>query len=122
MKKITITGNIGRDAEVRANPQGDYFATFSVAVKVGTKDKPRTDWVDVVCNGSKVDFAKNYIKKGGKVLIEGFPSAHGYLQDGVVHAKIRISAQNIELLGRADNDEDTEAYDESPASDEIPSF
>ena len=121
MKKITITGNVGRDPEVRANQNGEYFATFSVAVNVGTKDKPRTDWVDIVCNGKKVDFAKQYIKKGGKVLVEGFPSAYGYLQEGVVHAKLRISNPQIELLGKASHDEDSHTTEEIPA-DDIPNF
>ncbi len=44
MKKMTITGNIGRDAEIRVNNRGEEFATFSVAVRVGTKDNPRTNY------------------------------------------------------------------------------
>lgn len=124
MKKMTITGNVGRDAEVRVNTQtGNEFASFSVAVNVGTKDKPRTDWIEVVCNNKLAVVAKHHVKKGGKVLVEGFPTAYAYNQDGVLHAKIRIAAQHLELLGRKTEGEDeSQAFSTAPVEDEIPAF
>ncbi len=117
MKKLTITGHIGRDAEVRINNRGNEFATFSVAVGVGTKENPKTDWVDVVANGKLCAIAKHFVKKGSKVLVEGFPTAHGFIQDGVIHAKIRVIAGRIELLSKklADN-EDLAPWEETPAA------
>ena len=117
MKKMTITGNIGRDAEIRVNNRGEEFATFSVAVRVGTKDNPRTDWVDVVCGGKLSAIAKLFVKSGGKILVEGFPNATGWLKDGVIHTKIRINAQTIELLGRPTDDEETPAFEENTPDD-----
>ena len=64
MKKIIITGNVGRDPEMRADQTGGQFASFSVGVSVGTKQNPKTDWVDVTCNGKLSDIARNFIKKG----------------------------------------------------------
>lgn len=124
MKKMTITGNIGRDAEVRVNTQtGNEFASFSVAVSVGTKDKPRTDWIEVVCNNKLAVVAKHYVKKGGKVLVEGFPTAYAFNQDGVLHARIRITAQHLELLGRkVEDDEENQTFSTAPVEEEIPTF
>ena len=51
MKKIIITGNVGRDPEMKISQNGEEFVTFSLGVSVGTKDKPKTDWVDISCNG-----------------------------------------------------------------------
>jgi len=36
MKKIIVTGNVGRDPEVRADQSGNQFVTFSIGVSVGT--------------------------------------------------------------------------------------
>ncbi len=78
MKRMIITGYASRDAEFRTDSTGKDFATFSVGVSVGSKDNPKTDWVDISCGGSLLGIAK-YIKQGCKVFIEGFPSIGVYL-------------------------------------------
>jgi single-strand DNA-binding protein len=109
MKKLIITGNIGQDAKVLSSQSGEYFATFSVAVSVGTKSNPKTDWVDVTCNGKLVDVAKNYVKKGGKILVEGFPTVNAYInKDNVPVAQLKLHANTIELLSRPEQDDAAE--------------
>lgn len=99
MKKIIITGNVGRDPEMRADQSGGQFATFSVGVSVGNKQTPKTDWVDVTCNGKLADIARNYIKKGSKLLVEGFPSVNAYLnRENKPVGTLRVYASNIEFL------------------------
>ena len=99
MKKIIITGNLGRDPERRADPQGNAFATFSVGVAVGTKDKPKTDWVDVSCGGKLADVVCTYLKKGSKVLVSGFPSVNAYMnKENQAVGTLRIYADDIEFL------------------------
>ncbi len=99
MKKLIITGNVGRDAESRADQNGNTFATFSVGVSVGTKQNPKTDWVDVSCNGKLADLAKIYVKKGMKVLIEGYPAATAYMnKENKPAASLRLYANNLEFL------------------------
>jgi single stranded DNA-binding protein len=125
MKEMTIIGHVGHDAEIRVNTQtGNEFATFSVAVSVGTKDNPRTDWVDVVCNNKLVEVAQKHVKTGSKFLVRGFPTAIAFNQNGVLKAKNRISAERIRLLSRkAEEGEDySQEFPEAPADDEIPNF
>ena len=104
MKKIIITGNVGRDPEMRADQTGGEFASFSVGVSVGTKQNPKTDWVDVTCNGKLSDIARNYIKKGTKVLVEGFPSVNAYInRENKPVGTLRVYANSIELLSKRDD-------------------
>ena len=106
MKKIIITGNVGRDAESRADQSGNNFTSFSVAVSVGTKSNPKTDWVDVSCNGKLAEIAALYVKKGTKVLIEGFPTVNSYMtKDGKPAATLRVFANNLELLSRREDEQ-----------------
>lgn len=110
MKKLTITGNIGQNAEIKANSTtGELFATFSVGVNVGTKTQPKTDWIKVTT--SRVDFAKAFITKGRKVLVEGFPKTNAWInKDGVAVAEIQVNPHIIELMGRVEaNDQDDAA-------------
>lgn len=105
MKKIIITGNVGRDPEMRADQTGGQFASFSVGVSVGTKQNPKTDWVDVTCNGKLSELARNYIKKGSKLLVEGFPSVNVYLnRENKPVGTLRIAAHNIEFIGSKRDD------------------
>lgn len=100
MKKIIVTGNVGRDPELRADQNGNQFATFSLAISVGTKQNPKTDWVDVSCNGKLADVARNYVKKGAKLLVEGFPSVNAYMnRENKAVGTLRINANNFEFIG-----------------------
>ena len=104
MKKIIITGNVGKDPELRADQNGNQFATFSVGVSVGTKQAPKTDWVEVSCNSKLADIAKNYVKKGTKILVEGFPSASAYInRENKPVASLRVYANVLELLSRRED-------------------
>ena len=139
MKKIIITGNVGKDPELRADQSGNQFATFSVGVSVGTKQNPKTDWVEVSCNGKLADIARNYVKKGTKILVEGFPTANAYInRENKPVASLRVFANTVELLSKRDdmpaddyskNDKDEPVYSlpdaeannvNSLASDNIP--
>lgn len=103
MKRLTITGNLGRDPELRIDPNGNAFATFSVAVAVGTRGNPRTDWIDVSCNGKLAEIVTTYAKKGYKVLIDGFPSVNAYINaDNVPVSVQRLHAHTLEILNRAE--------------------
>ena len=109
MKRLTITGYVGRDVDFRSDSVGNDFATFSVGVYVGTKDNPKTDWVDVSCSGKLLELAK-YIKQGYKVFVEGFPVANIYVNKENKHiAVLKMVAQYIEILMfRDDVDASTE--------------
>lgn len=114
MFKITFTGHAGKDSEVKTNSQtGELFAVFSVAVNFGNKENPRTEWVDVICGGKLCDVAAKFVKTGSKVLIEGIPSAHGFVgKEQKITAKLTCSAKILELLDRKPEDQDTPPWEE----------
>lgn len=121
MKRLTITGNLGRDPELRMDPNGNSFATFSVAVTVGSKGKPRTDWIDVSCNGKLAEIATTYAKKGNKVLVDGFPSVSAYINaDNVPVPVQRLYAHSLELLNRVEPDTVHDEFVEYAHEHELP--
>jgi single-strand DNA-binding protein len=118
MKKIIVTGNVGRDPELRADQNGNQFATFSVGVSVGTKQNPKTDWVDITCNGKLADVARSYVKKGTKLLIEGFPSVNAYInKENKAVGTLRINANNFEFIGSRQDSTDDHNQDNDNSSD-----
>lgn len=105
MKRLTITGNLGRDPELRINPEGNSFAAFSVAVSSGGKNNRRTDWIDVSCNGRLAEFVTTYAKKGCKVLVDGFPSVDAYINSENIPVPVqRLYANTLEILNHAERD------------------
>lgn len=109
MKRLTITGNLGRDPEMRVDPNGMQFATFSVGISVGAKANHKTDWVEVTCNGKLAEIITRYGKKGRKVLVDGFPHVSAYVnKDNIPVGTQRMYANSIELLSRGHDDVDSE--------------
>ena len=106
MKKLIITGHVGKEPEIRLDQSGNEFATFSLAVSVGTKQAPKVDWVDVSCNGKLAELTKNYVKKGSKLLIEGFPGVNAYAnKDNQIIGSLRVYANIIEFMSKREDEE-----------------
>jgi single-strand DNA-binding protein len=124
MFKMIITGNVGRDVEMRADQNGNMFATFSVGVNVGFKENKKTEWVSVSCNGKLADTAKQYIGKGSKLLIEGTPSINQYDTKAGEHvAAFKLNAHSIEFIGskpEVDNQQDYNTSHHTLPNNETP--
>ena len=76
--KVTLIGNLGKDPEIRSTTSGDEVASFSLATSESWKDKNtgerknKTEWHNIVVfNKGLVSLAKNYLKKGSKIFLEG---------------------------------------------------
>ena len=113
MKKIMLIGNVGRNPEMRTDQAGNEFATFSLGVSVGTKQEPKTDWLDISCNGKLAEIVKSLVKKGSKVFIEGFPSVNDYsTREGKPAAVMKVYANNMELLNFVESEETPPTHEE----------
>ena len=104
MNKIIITGNLGKDAEIKNLQSGKQCLNFSVGVQAGTKAEPKTVWYNCTSWNEKTitGGVVNYLRKGTKVLIEGVPGARAYNnQAGEAQVSMEILINNIELIGWA---------------------
>ena len=107
MKKITVTGNVGRDPESRFTSTGDSFTVFSLAGNSGTKAAPKTEWFEVSCNNKLADIVKTHVKKGTRLLIEGTPGLNVWQdKSGNPMGVIRIFATFLEFLGTKDKEDE----------------
>ena len=76
VNKVILIGNLGKDPEVKFTPQGTPVAKSTLATNERFKDKSgewqdRTEWHNVVLWQRLAEIAGEYLKKGGKVYIEG---------------------------------------------------
>lgn len=78
INKVILVGNLGRDPEVRATQDGREIANLNIATSESWRDRntgerrEKTEWHRVVIfNEGLVNIAKNYLRKGSKVYLEG---------------------------------------------------
>jgi single-strand DNA-binding protein len=74
-QKIFLTGNLGRDPELRYTPNGTAVARFSVATTERWTDQSgqqqeRTVWWNVSVWGKQGEAVSEHLKKGSQVFIE----------------------------------------------------
>lgn len=99
MFRLTLIGHIGKDAELKSigNQQ---MAEFSVAVKVGYKEKERTEWVRCAMWGDRASKLIPILLKGARVLIEGEPSIRTYeaKNGGGMQVSWQCIVSNVEIV------------------------
>ena len=106
VNKVILIGNLGKDPEVKFTPQGTPVAKITIATNERFKDKDgqwqdRTEWHNVVLWQRLAEIAGEYLKKGGKVYIEGRLQTRSWddKQTGQKKYMTEIVANDLVLLG-----------------------
>ena len=105
--KLEVTGNLGKDAELRTLENGRKVVTMSVAhtEKWTTKDgekRDKTYWINLNWwfNGDNEVRILPYLKKGTLVSVEGMPEVNAYTsKDGEVKGSQEMTVHKLWLLG-----------------------
>ena len=76
LNRVQIIGNLGRDPELRFTQDGTPVANFTVAVNESWRgrdgeQRERTEWFRVVAWSHLAETANQYLRRGGKVFVEG---------------------------------------------------
>lgn len=100
MNKITATGRIAADAEVRYTPAGDAIANFRVASDVGFGDKKVTNWFSCTIFGKRGEALAPHLSKGTQVTIFGQLTLREWTnKEGAKQISPDIRIDEIELQG-----------------------
>lgn len=121
---MILVGNIGQDPEVRYTPAGSAITSISIATSETWKDKQtgqpqeRTEWHRVVFFNRLAEIAGEYLKKGGKVYVEGALRTRKWQdQQGQDRYTTEIVANEMQMLdarsaGRDGGDPSLASYDD----------
>lgn len=124
-----IVGNVGQTPEKRFFPNGDAYATFSIATnreyldKKDNQKKQVTTWHNVVAHRKLADVVANYVQSGDKIYIQG--ETHKRQYDHSQHSEIKMNVTEIhitrlELLPNARNQEGYTADMEDDLPSDMP--
>ena len=100
INRVTITGNLTRDPDLRALPSGTSVCELGVAVNHRRKDQSTDQWIDepnyfnVVVFGAQGQNCATYLKKGRPVAVDGRLRWSSWEDK-----KVEIVAQTVQFLG-----------------------
>lgn len=93
MNLLCVSGNLGKDAEVR-NAGGTAVAGFSLAMKSGYGDKSQTIWLDCSIWGKQAESGLvQYLKKGQFVVLSGELGTREY--EGKTYLTLRVATVTL---------------------------
>lgn len=113
---VAISGNLGRDPELRATQGGTQVLRFAVCVnerrKVGDEWKDVPNWVDVTVFGKRAEALSRYLGKGTHVTVQGSLRQSKWEKDGQKHSRLEVIASNVDFSSAKRNDAPEEVYDD----------
>ncbi|WP_417252775.1 single-stranded DNA-binding protein [Castellaniella sp.] len=111
VNKVILVGHLGRNPEVRYNPDGAAICNVSLATSSNWKDKntgerrEETEWHRVVFYNRLAEIAGEYLAKGRAVYIEGRLKTRKWQdrQTGQDRYSTEVIAEQMQMLGGRDD-------------------
>ena len=107
INRCIISGNIGRDPELRSTAGGSQILSFSLAVNDRKKNKQTgewedyTNWADCIVFGNRATALADMLRKGSKVAVEGKLRYSSWeAKDGTKRSKLEVVVDEVEFMSR----------------------
>ena len=108
INRVTISGNLTREPELRTTQSGMQILSFGVAVNDRRKgasgeweDVP--NFVDVSIFGNRANSLANILAKGMRVFIDGKLRYSAWESNGQKRSKLEVIADDVDIPPRAQN-------------------
>lgn len=130
INRVTLTGNLTKDAELRHTSEGLPVLSFRIAINQKRKDKSG-EWVDnpvfVDCSmfGKRSEKISQWMTKGKKVMVAGRLYYSEWMKDDEKRSKLSVVTDELEfsseLLQKAEEPSmDELIQDDGPSVVDIP--
>ena len=104
INRVTLTGNLTRDPEMRATQGGTQVMSFGLAVNDRRRNPQSGEWedypnfIDCTMFGTRAEAVSRYLNKGSKVAIEGKLRYSSWERDGQRRSKLEVIVDEIEFM------------------------
>lgn len=96
INNITVSGNAGKDFEIRTTGNGKQIGSFSIAAVQGYGDYKKTSWLTVkVLSEGFCKVLEQTVKKGSQVVVSGEFVLEQWEKDGVQKSMPVIIAREV---------------------------
>ena len=106
VNKVILVGNVGKDPEFRTSPNGTAVAKFTLATTDRAKDaqgnwSDKTEWHNLIMFQRTAEVARDYVKKGSQVYVEGKIQTSSWddKESGQKKYRTEILVNDMQLLG-----------------------
>lgn len=128
VNKVILMGNVGKDPEYKDFDNGGSVAQFTLATTDrafktanGTEVPERTEWHNIVLQNGLAKVAKEYVKKGDKLYIEGKIRTRSYEDNNGVKKYItEVYGLNMEMLTPKKDGQTTAQHGSAPTPPPLP--
>ena len=103
LNQVSVSGNLGADAELRSTRGGTPVLTFALAVNERVKQADgtwgdRASWIDCVLFGTRAQALADWLRKGNKVAVQGRLRTSTLERDGVSHKRTEVVVEEVDLM------------------------
>ena len=116
MNRVSLTGRITRDPEIRYSSNGSSYLMFTIAVDRQQRDasgQRMADFISCTAFGQIADFISRYVKKGFMLAVSGRIQTRNFQgQDGQTHYVTEVVCENVENLTPRDPNSQTQNNNE----------
>lgn len=127
INRVTITGNLTRDPEVKQTGGGMSVMKLGVAVNDRRKNQQTQEWEDVPnfidCTmfGDRAAKVAQYLAKGSKVAISGRLRQETWeTQDGQKRSRVGVVVDDIEFMSRSQQQPQAQYQQPNVYDEDIP--
>jgi single-strand DNA-binding protein len=104
INRVTVTGNLTRDPELRSTGSGTPVCGLRIAVNTRRKDGSgnwidKPNYFDVTVWGAQGENCSQYLSKGRPVAIDGRLEWREWEKDGQKRQAVEIVADTVQFLG-----------------------
>lgn len=103
INRVTLSGNLTRDAELKVTEKGTAIASFGIAVNESRKNAQTGKWeddvnfVDCVMFGKRAEGVAKYLTKGTRVFLEGKLHQSTWEKDDQKHSKLEVIVDDLDF-------------------------
>lgn len=113
--RITFTGNVVADPELRSTNSGVPVCTIRAAIKTGENE---TMFKDVVCWRSTAEYVSKYIHKGDRLLVDGKARDRVWTgKDGKKNTVTEIEATSVRNISARKSEQKPQEFQEVQEDD-----
>ena len=103
LNTCTISGNLGKAAELRYTNSQLAVVSFSVAMNERRKQadgsyQDEVNWLDCTMFGKRAEALQPYLAKGTKLSLTGHLHKSTYERDGKQYSRVEIIVDEVELM------------------------
>ena len=112
INRVSISGNLTREPELRSTSGGSQILSIGVAVNDRRRNPQTNEWedvpnfVDCVVFGKRAESVSGYLHKGDKVAIDGKLRYSSWeTKDGQRRSKLEVVVDEVEFMTRGQQEQ-----------------